>query len=64
MNKKLFWTGLTAQAIHLGGILLISLMAVDWSLIDYKVFLGVGYVIFNIATLLMIFIGVLTKDEE
>ena len=64
MNKKLFWTGLIAQAIHLGGILLISLMAVDWSFIDYKVFLGIGYVVFNIATLVMIFMGALMKTEE
>jgi len=67
MNKQLFWTGIAFQGIHLGLLILFGLafmfMSIDWSFITWKLALGVGYAIFNLASLIMIFIGALSKEK-
>lgn len=55
MNKPLFWTGVIFQFIHLLALGIFGLF-----LLPLKIIAVVSYLIFNILTLLMIFIGALS----
>lgn len=61
MNKPLFWTGISLQAIHLFVFMILGLTLITW---NWIVILGIAYIIFNIASLAMIFIGAVKKDKE
>lgn len=61
MNKPLFWTGISLQAIHLFVFMIIGLTLITW---NWIVILGIGYIIFNIVSLAMIFVGAIGKKEK
>ncbi|MFA6074040.1 MAG: hypothetical protein WC758_08035 [Candidatus Woesearchaeota archaeon] len=62
MNKNLFWTGIVFQSIHLLVIMLLFLTSLNWSFVNGKVLLGASYLIFNIVSLAMIFVGALKRE--
>ena len=66
MNKNMFWGGMILQAIHLFGLFMffgINLLpSVDLSFINKTFMLGLGYILFNILTLIMILAGCFARD--
>jgi len=65
MNKPLFWTGISLQAIHLFVFMILGLTLITW---NWAVVLGITYIMFNIVSLTMIFVGAIgnqkKKDDE
>ena len=61
MNKPLFWTGISLQAIHLFVFMILGLTLITW---NWIVILGIAYIIFNIVSLAMIFVGAIKKEKE
>ncbi len=63
MNKKLFWTGIVFQIIHLSVILFLFFPKIETPSIsiDKEVLIGITYVLFNIFSLAAIFVGAI-KD--
>ena len=61
MNKQLFWAGIVLQGIHLVAFMIFGLTLVSW---NWKVILGIGYIIFNIVSLAMIFAGACMKEKK
>jgi len=61
MNKPLFWTGIGLQGIHLIAFMIFGLTLISW---NWFVVLAIGYLIFNFATLTMIFMGAFIKDKK
>lgn len=59
MNKTLLWLGLFFQFLHLLAFLGWGAMTMDWSFIDSQLILIIGYITFNLITLIMIVIGAL-----
>ncbi len=61
MNKQLFWAGIALQTVHLVAFMIFGLTLVSW---NWKVILGIGYIIFNIVSLAMIFAGACMKEKK
>ena len=61
MNKRLFWTGLGMQGTHLAILMIIGLSLIQWNM---KVLLGIFYIVFNIASLIFIFVGAVMKEKD
>lgn len=59
MNKELFWTGLIMQLVHLVAL---AVIFINWDLqLIMWVILGTVYALFNIASVIFIIVGALTK---
>ncbi len=62
MNKRVFWTGVTFQSVNLAGLLLLFLTSLDWSFLTAQFLVAVGYILFNIISLVMIVLGIAMRD--
>ena len=60
MNKPLFWTGIALQSFHLIAFMIFGLTLITWNL---KILLLISYIIFNIISLAMIFVGALKNGK-
>ena len=62
MNKEMFWAGAFMQIVHVG--ILVALL-VPWTIdLFVKVILGSLYGLFNIASIILITVGLASKKRE
>ncbi len=61
MNKPLFWTGISLQSLHLIVFMIFGLTLITWNL---KILLIILYIIFNIVSLAMIFVGAIQNSKK
>jgi len=62
MRKEMFWSGITMQSFNLVAL---AIIFVPWSLdLIIKVVLGSVFVLFNIASLLLIILGLILEDKR
>ncbi len=62
MNKEIFWAGAVMQIIHV--FVLIALF-VPWTIdLFVKIVLGTLYGLFNIASIILIIVGLASKKKD
>ena len=62
MNKEMFWAGAFMQIVHV--VILVALL-VPWTIdLFVKVILGSLYGLFNIASIILITVGLASKKRE
>jgi len=68
MKKSMFWTGLSMFSIQVLGILVYLFSTLDYSWITSKLVISViiltCFALFNIISIILIFVGIFKKDEE
>ncbi len=62
MNKTLFWTGTTIQAINLFCLFILFFGSLDWSFLTAKFLIVAGYVTLNLVSIVMIIVGAALRD--